>query len=253
MVLAVSLVGLGCVKGLMPIGWSGGAVSDGTLFVGSKEGRLVAINLDDESRLWAESLRPVSQPGFLGCSPVMGGGCGGAAGVAIYGTPVIYGELVYIAGYNGKIYAYNTEGLALRWVYPRESNLEPFVGGLVAAEGKLRVMRNRGEASLCYNCRAAKLSSEIRHLVDFHGLSQNYMIGMCVGELDERGLLPETQKLAFYASDGFTTDLTLDVLLGSSYQIVEMILVNVSDKQQVDNPRIFSSFDLVSASGLPTL
>lgn len=139
-ILAVSLVGLGCVKGLVPIGWSGGAVSDGTLFVGSKEGRLVAINLDDESRLWTEALRQVSQSGLFGCSPMMGGGgCGGAAGVAIYGTPVIYGELVYIAGYNGKIYAYNTEGLALRWVYPREDYLEPFVGGLIAAEGKLYI------------------------------------------------------------------------------------------------------------------
>jgi hypothetical protein len=34
--------------------------------------------------------------------------------------------------------------------------------------------------------------------------------------LDQAGVLPETQKLAFYASDGFTTDLTLDVALGEN-------------------------------------
>jgi len=146
LIIAVGMVGFGCVKGLAPIGWSGGTVSDGTLFVGSNEGRLVALNLSDESRLWSEPLKQVSQGGLFGCSPAMGGGCGaGSAGVAIYGTPVVYGELVYIAGYNGKIYAYNTEGLALRWVYPREDYLEPFVGGLVAADGKLYIGSENGK------------------------------------------------------------------------------------------------------------
>ncbi len=146
LIIAVGMVGFGCVKGLAPIGWSGGTVSGGTLFVGSNEGRLVALNLSDESRLWSEPLKQVSQGGIFGCSPAMGGGCGaGSAGVAIYGTPVVYGELVYIAGYNGKIYAYNTEGLALRWVYPREDYLEPFVGGLVAADGKLYIGSENGK------------------------------------------------------------------------------------------------------------
>jgi len=139
LILAVSLVGFGCVKGLAPIGWSGGIVSDGSLFVGSKEGRLVAVNLADESRLWAEPLKPVSSTGFFGCSPAMGGGCGGASRVAIYGTPVIYEDLVYIAGYNGKIYAYNATSLGLRWVYPRESNLKPFVGGIAVFGDKLYI------------------------------------------------------------------------------------------------------------------
>ncbi len=140
LMLAVCLAGFGCVKGLAPIGWSGGSISDNTLFVGTREGRLVAINLADESRLWTEPLKKVGQTGLFGCSPIMGGGCGsGSAGVAIYGTPVVYGELVYIAGYNGKIYAYNTTSLALRWVYPRESNLNPFVGGIVISGDRLYI------------------------------------------------------------------------------------------------------------------
>ncbi len=139
LIIAVALVGSSCVSGLAPIGWSGGTVSSGTMFVGSNEGRLVAINLADESRQWAETLKAVTQPGLFGCSPAMsGGGCGaGTTRVAIYGTPVVAGDLVYIAGYNGKIYAYNISNLAMRWAYPREGNLQPFVSGLVEADGKL--------------------------------------------------------------------------------------------------------------------
>jgi outer membrane protein assembly factor BamB len=135
----IGLVGFGCVQGLQSVGWSGGAVSDGTLFVGSKEGRLVAVDLADESRQWAEPLKASAQTGGLfGCSPAYGGGCGtGASGVAIYGIPAIGEELVYLAGYNGKVYAYTKDTLAMRWVYPREGYLEPIVGGVVVAQDKI--------------------------------------------------------------------------------------------------------------------
>lgn len=139
LIIAVSIAGFSCVRGLAPIGWSGGTVSDGTLYVGSREGRLVSVNLTSESRSWSEALKSASQPGLFGCSPATGGGgCGsGSSGVAIYGAPVISGELVYMAGYNGKIYACNIGTLATRWVYPRDSYLPPIVGGLVVAQGKL--------------------------------------------------------------------------------------------------------------------
>jgi outer membrane protein assembly factor BamB len=140
MLLAIGLASFGCVKGLQPIGWSGGAVSDGTLFVGSREGRLVAINLADESRQWSEHLKASGQAGgFFGCAPTYGGSCTScgteAPGVAIYGTPAVSGELVYVGGYNGKVYAFALPALSKRWVYPLEDNLEPIVGGLVVAGG----------------------------------------------------------------------------------------------------------------------
>ncbi|MFC2002169.1 PQQ-binding-like beta-propeller repeat protein, partial [Chloroflexota bacterium] len=98
--LVAGLTSSGCIKGLQPIGWSGGAVYDGTLFVGSKEGRLVAFNIADGGRQWSEPLK--AQAGGFGCMPVAGGGCTAPAGVAIYGTPAVSGDLVYIGGYNGK-------------------------------------------------------------------------------------------------------------------------------------------------------
>jgi outer membrane protein assembly factor BamB len=142
MLLVIGLASFGCVTGLRPVGWSGGVVSDGTLYVGSKEGQLVAVNLADESRQWSESLKAASQAGGLfGCAPAYGGGCSacsaGAPGVAIYGTPAVAGELVYIGGYNGKIYAYNSSSLATRWIYPRDDFLEPIVGGLVVDQSRV--------------------------------------------------------------------------------------------------------------------
>jgi len=132
LLLVVGLASLGCIKGLQPIGWSGGVVSGDTLFVGSKEGRLVAVNIVDESRQWSEPLKTSGSAGGFGF------GCVAApAGVAIYGTPAVSGDLVYIGGYNGKISAFNSSLLVTRWVYPREDNLEPIVSGLVIALDKV--------------------------------------------------------------------------------------------------------------------
>jgi eukaryotic-like serine/threonine-protein kinase len=139
MIIGIGLLGLSCVSGIAPIGWSGGTVANGILYVGANDGRLVAINLADDSRQWAEALKAKAQSGLFGCSGSSLGCGGGTPSVQIYGTPVVSDNLVYIAGYNGKIYAYNTSNLAMRWVFPRDSYLEPFVGGVVVADGKLFV------------------------------------------------------------------------------------------------------------------
>lgn len=78
--LGIGLTGFGCVSGLQPIGWSGGGVSDGKLFVGSKEGRLVAVNLSDESRQWSEPIKAASRGGGFGCAQM---GALGAAGLRL--------------------------------------------------------------------------------------------------------------------------------------------------------------------------
>ncbi len=146
MVISIGLLMSGCVRGLTPVGWSGGAVSGDILYVGSTEGRLVMINVDDESRQWSDPLRNPSQGGLFGCgTAAMGGGCGGAAGVAIYGTPAVSGEFVYIAGYNGKVYAYNTGTLTFRWSYPTlEEYVEPFVGGIAVEDERLFIGSSDG-------------------------------------------------------------------------------------------------------------
>lgn len=137
-VIAIALFGFSCVPGLVPIGWSGGVESNGVLYVGSLEGRLVTVDIIDESRQWAEPLKYPEQSGLFGCS--MASACGGGSSrVPVYGTPAVSGNLCYIAGYNGKIYAYNTTNLATRWIFPREGYLEALVGGMVIEQGKLYI------------------------------------------------------------------------------------------------------------------
>jgi eukaryotic-like serine/threonine-protein kinase len=143
-ILGTGLLGLSCVRGITPVGWSGGTVANGILYVGANDGRLIAVNLDDDSRQWAEALKARAQSGLFGCSGSSLGCGGGTTSVQIYGTPVVSDNLVYIAGYNGKIYAYNTGNLAMRWVYPRDSYLDPFVGGMVVADGKLFIGCSNG-------------------------------------------------------------------------------------------------------------
>lgn len=140
LVIVSGVTGLGCIRGLQPIGWSGGVVADGTLFVGSKEGRLVAVDIVSGGRQWSEGLKMPASAGGFGCmGPAYGGGCGGGAPakVAIYGTPAIAGDLVYIAGYNGRIYAFNSSSLETMWVYPREDYLKPIISAPMVSMGKV--------------------------------------------------------------------------------------------------------------------
>ena len=145
-IVAGGITGFGCIKGLQPIGWSGGVVADGTLFVGSAEGRLVAVNVVSGGRQWSEPI-PMPKSGGFGCAaPAAGSGCSEApTGVAVYGTPAIADGLVYLSGYNGKIYAFNATSLEMRWIYPREDTLEPLVSGPVIAQGKLYIGGSDGK------------------------------------------------------------------------------------------------------------
>ena len=125
----------GCARtGAIPRGWSGVAVAGDTLFLGSMNGKIVALNASSGTRVWPQdfTLEAPTPTGGFGCAP-------GATTVAIYGTPTVDGDLVYVGGYNGKIYALNASSGALRWVYPRERNLQPIVGGPVISQGKVYI------------------------------------------------------------------------------------------------------------------
>lgn len=147
LVITSGVTGLGCIRGLQPIGWSGGVIADDTLFVGSKEGRLVAVSIASGGRQWSEPLKASASAGGLGCAATAyGGGCGGAsAKVAIYGTPTVSGDLVYIGGYNGRIYAFDSGSLVTRWVYPREDYLKPIISGIVVALSKVYFSTSDGK------------------------------------------------------------------------------------------------------------
>lgn len=65
LVVMTGLTASGCVGGLRAVGWSGGVVADGTIFVGSLESRLVAVSVADGTRQWSEPLTVSSSTGTL--------------------------------------------------------------------------------------------------------------------------------------------------------------------------------------------
>ena len=122
----------GCLPGGQPEGWSGGTVADDTLFVCSNEGKLVALNTSDGSRLWEVTLETAQKSGGFGCSEEF-------TLAPIYGIPVLDGDLIYIGGYNGKIYTVSWSKRAREWQYPlgEDNYLQPIVGGVVVSGGKV--------------------------------------------------------------------------------------------------------------------
>jgi outer membrane protein assembly factor BamB len=125
----------------MASGWSGGVISDGTLFIGSMDGNLVALDVVDGSQLGEPVMLEAEAPsGGLGCLPT----CGTAAtqAVPIYSSPDVNGDLVYVGGYDGKVRAFKFDVDRLRqeprWIYPRQGDIGGrIVGGLVTAQGKV--------------------------------------------------------------------------------------------------------------------
>jgi eukaryotic-like serine/threonine-protein kinase len=141
--LVIVLLLTGCIRGTSPIGWSGIISNDGTAYTGSKEGRLVSVNLTSGAKQFAETLKVSSSGSGCTSSGGSGGACGGAPpAVAVYGSPAFastpVGNLVYLAGYNGKVFAYDAANIGQqRWVYPLEGNLDPIVSGITIANNIL--------------------------------------------------------------------------------------------------------------------
>jgi len=145
--LLVGLTSFGCIGiRTSPQGGSGGIVADNTLFLcpalkqasggfgcaaPQTEGKLVAVSTSDGNRLWEVSLEASrATSGGYGCAPSV-------APVAIYGSPAVAGDLVYVAGYNGRIYAISASTRLSQDRYVNETNPQPIIGGLVVVGDRL--------------------------------------------------------------------------------------------------------------------
>jgi len=95
-------------------GWSGTAVHDGIAYVGTADGRVVAINSSTGNLEWSYSIAPVTAPSSgLACGPTL-------APTAIYGTPVVDRDIVYIGTYSGQVLALNTLARVEDLTFPQQ-------------------------------------------------------------------------------------------------------------------------------------
>lgn len=133
-------------------GWSGFTSSNSTLYLGSMDGKVLALNPSARSKgltfpsegEWSYVMKTPAASGSM-CGPL---GCAPAATpVAIYSTPAVASGLVYVGTYNGKIYALNAATGALRWVFPREGyeTIGAIVGDLLAVDNTIYVNSSNGK------------------------------------------------------------------------------------------------------------
>lgn len=139
MLVLAGVTVFGCAPvGSQPKGWSGGTIADGALFFGSMKGEVIALNTSDGSRLWEITLETSKPAGGFGCAPA-------STTVAIYGTPAVAEDLVYVGGYNGKIYAISSSTRLFKEKHLNGGDPKPIVGGPVVALGKVYVGSSNGK------------------------------------------------------------------------------------------------------------
>jgi eukaryotic-like serine/threonine-protein kinase len=102
-------------------GWAGTAFSDGIIYVGTMDGRVVAINASTHSQQWNYTVN-----------------------AAIYTTPIVDGDLVYVGTYSGQVCALTIAGGAERWVYPRTGSIGAIVGSPVVANETIYIGSSDG-------------------------------------------------------------------------------------------------------------
>ncbi len=82
-------------------GWSGPTVHDGIIYVGTKDGRVVAINSSTQSKQWDYTVSAV-----------------------IYTTPIVAGDLVYIGTSSGQVLALNMLARSQNLTFPQRGDGE---------------------------------------------------------------------------------------------------------------------------------
>ena len=136
--LAIFATLSGCSSTAVAAGWAGGTVSGDSVYTVSSQGQLVAMTTSGTQQ-WASAVEgTAASGGFLSCSA-------GSTLVAVYGTPAVAGDYIYVAGYNGKIYSYSISKQAENSNATLDTDdSKPIVGGVTAGGGKVFVGSSNG-------------------------------------------------------------------------------------------------------------
>lgn len=95
-----ALLLVSCIPGTaQPMGgWSGPTVHDSMIYVGTRDGRVVAINSSTQNQQWDYTFTSTT----------------------IYATPIVDGDLVYVGTYSGKVLALNTSARSQDLPFPQK-------------------------------------------------------------------------------------------------------------------------------------
>lgn len=141
-VLVVSSFTVSCIpgRGQAAVGWSGTAYHDGIVYAGTRDGRVVAIDATTRDLLWSRPL-VAEAAGGLGCGPAV-------VAAAMYSTPVVVDDFVYIGTYTangGRMYALGVTDGEIIWEYPRGGGyIGTIVGGPVLSGDTFYVSSSDG-------------------------------------------------------------------------------------------------------------
>lgn len=113
LIACLPLILTSCIGVTQPaIGWSGPAVENGIIYVASRDGGLVAVNSSTRDVLWFYEMVTMSGGG-LACGPT-------SAPMAIYATPVVEGDIVYVGTYGGQVLALSSLARRQNLTFPQQ-------------------------------------------------------------------------------------------------------------------------------------
>jgi outer membrane protein assembly factor BamB len=120
------LAAAGCVQRNNPQGWAGPAQADNLLLASTAKAELSALSAQDFSPVWTFPTGEEDPKIDL---------------EAIYGTPQVIGDTVYLAAYSRDVYALGLESGDIRWRFEADG---PIIAGLAASETAVYVASDEG-------------------------------------------------------------------------------------------------------------
>ncbi len=128
--LVAGLVLGGCAGiGGVQAGWSGVVYGDGVVYLGSADGKLVALNSENGFTHWT----PIELEG----TTAGGLGCAAPVSAVIYGTPALSGDTIYLGDFSGRLYAFSVTDRQSKSVLLNQSNPSGIIASPLVSEGNV--------------------------------------------------------------------------------------------------------------------
>ena len=122
LLLLSAVVLSGCAMDRFTItgGWAGPVATEELVYIGSGDGRMLALDVNTGDLEWSFPRREEDSLG------------------SIYGTPFLTEDSVYVGTFEGKLYALSSADLSRRWEFPVGDRQEgQIIGGPTVADGQV--------------------------------------------------------------------------------------------------------------------